>query len=294
MQPNRSYCPSELDEHILSRLADLPLGEIRYYKQIDSTNDEASHWASLGAPDLSMVIADEQTAGRGRHQRKWFTPPNSALAFSLIVRGPDHSDNYFRGGLDQEISPVRWTALGAVSICLALEELYSIQPRIKWPNDVLINGRKTAGILVEGHWQSSILQGIILGIGINTAPPSVPPDDQILFPATCIETAAGHPIDRFDLLHAIIRNVISWRKDLYQPIFIQTWDHLLAFKGQKVYFLEGTPFRNNKMTGTLVGLDELGRLKIQDRQGREHSLTTGELTLRPYLDKHQLFPESED
>ena len=74
---------------IESALATLPLGVIRYFETIGSTNDEALAWASQGAPDLSLVVADEQTSGRGRMDRKWFTPPHTALAMSLILRPTD-------------------------------------------------------------------------------------------------------------------------------------------------------------------------------------------------------------
>src|SRR5262247_1926518 len=73
-------------QDVLQTLSDLPVGDVRYFSSIGSTNDEAMIWATKGVPDLSIVVADEQTAGRGRLDRPWFTPPSTALAFSMILR----------------------------------------------------------------------------------------------------------------------------------------------------------------------------------------------------------------
>ena len=269
-------------------MAGLQLGGIRFFDQIDSTNTEAALWAAQEGPDISLVLADEQIAGRGRHQRSWYTPPNSALAFSLILRLNNHSSENSGVNLEDDNATLRWTALGALAVCLALQELYAIKPEIKWPNDVLIKEQKVAGILVEAHWQVDMLQAIILGIGINIAPSSVPRDELLLYPATCVEAGVGYPVQRYELLKAIIQNIITWRQYIHSPEFIQTWDGLLAFKGQRVTILEGIPTKPTALVGTLIGLDQQGRLKLLDGQGKELRLVNGELTLRPYLE-NQMF-----
>ena len=81
-----------MESHYQKALADFPLGAFHYYKTIGSTNDAALTWAAQGAPDFSLIIADEQTSGRGRMDRKWFTPPNSALAMSLILHPSKDED----------------------------------------------------------------------------------------------------------------------------------------------------------------------------------------------------------
>ena len=153
-------------------LSSVPIGELRYFDSIGSTNDEALTWASQGATDLSMVIADEQTAGRGRSRRKWFTPPGSALAFSLILR-PSKVELVF---------PTRITGLGALALTDALLPI-GLAPKIKWPNDILIKGRKVAGILVESVWSGDVLLASILGMGVNVLKASTPPKDGIGFPS---------------------------------------------------------------------------------------------------------------
>ncbi|PJH75650.1 MAG: hypothetical protein CO064_05540, partial [Anaerolineae bacterium CG_4_9_14_0_8_um_filter_58_9] len=113
-----------MNERELRRtLSDLPLGGVRYYEQTGSTNDVALAWASAGAPDLALVIADEQTAGRGRLGRKWVTPPGAALAFSLVLRPRP---------VERDVIPL-YSALGALAVVSALEEKYGSKPEIKWP-----------------------------------------------------------------------------------------------------------------------------------------------------------------
>src|SRR5688572_12632522 len=135
-------CILTMDEKTLRKtLSDLPLREFRYFAQTGSTNDVALAWASDGAPDLALIYADEQTTGRGRMGRKWFTPPGAALACSLILRP--------KGRESENIG--LFSGLGALALVRALKK-HGLSAQIKWPNDVLINGRKTAGILVETVW----------------------------------------------------------------------------------------------------------------------------------------------
>ena len=131
------------------KLSKINLGGLRYFDYIGSTNDEALAWAATGAGDLSIVIADEQTRGRGRLNRKWFTPKGSALAFSLILR------QFPRPHLSRTVG------LAALSIAESCTGL-GLTPRIKWPNDIFINDKKIAGILIEKKTKY-----YIIGIGIN-------------------------------------------------------------------------------------------------------------------------------
>src|SRR5664279_6508775 len=111
-----------------SILTGLPLGGLRYFDSIGSTNDDALAWARAGAPDFSLVVADAQTAGRGRLLRRWITNPGSALAFSLVLRPSTQ---------ESECLP-RFSPLGAVAVRQALADLFGLPAEIKWPNDVLL------------------------------------------------------------------------------------------------------------------------------------------------------------
>ena len=120
-----------------SILTGLPLGGLRYFDSIGSTNDEALAWARAGAPDYSLVVADTQTAGRGRLQRRWVTNPGAALAFSLVL---------WPAPQERQCLP-RFSPLGAVAVRQALAVVFGLPAEIKWPNDVLLGRCKVAGVL---------------------------------------------------------------------------------------------------------------------------------------------------
>ncbi|MEN4100610.1 MAG: biotin--[acetyl-CoA-carboxylase] ligase, partial [Anaerolineaceae bacterium] len=121
----------------MDHLAGLPVSELRYFDSIGSTNDEALRWAEQGAPDAALVVADTQTAGRGRMDRRWVTRPGVALAFSLALRPTPVEASAL--GL--------FSPLGALAVAAALRENYGLLAEVKWPNDVLLERRKCCGIL---------------------------------------------------------------------------------------------------------------------------------------------------
>lgn len=254
-------------------------------EQVGSTNTEALRWADAGAPDLSMVIADEQTAGRGRQGRAWFTPPGAALAFSLVLR---EYLTYAEGPLagspaGYDLSWLgRLTALGALAVCQALEAEYHISPQIKWPNDVLLQRRKVCGILTEAQWQGERLEAVVLGIGINVAPASVPPVSVLIYPATCVEAILGYQVDRWQLLRSVLENLLAWRGRLKSAEFLGAWEDRLAFKGEPVEIYPGATSEDLPVErGVLLGLDSAGRLRFRGQNGEVRSLEVGELRLRP-------------
>ena len=261
-------------------LSGLPVNALRYYERIDSTNTEARKWIDQGAPDFALVVADEQTEGRGRHNRNWFTHPGSSLAFSLVLRQFDFAHKPICAWVNpMDIIP-RLTALGSLAIIQALNENFDLDAQIKWPNDVLLRGRKTAGILAEAFWQGDSLTAVILGIGINVAPESVPLDEELDFPATCVETALGCRMSRLKLLRFVLENIQKWRKQLAQPMFLKTWEEQLAYRDKWVNIVENGSIKHDVTQGLVLGLDELGRLRLRDRNGQEFSLCMGEIRLR--------------
>ena len=256
-----------MDRQHLSRiLSHLPLGDIRYFDSIGSTNDEASAWAADGAPDLSVVIADEQTAGRGRLDRRWFTPPATALAFSLILR------------LDKSEVPYlsRIVGLAALSVSDALGNL-GLAPQIKWPNDILLNGQKVAGILVESNWIGEKVDYVIAGIGLNVAQDAVPSSDMLQFPATSLEHILGGMPDRFQLLHDILASFIALRPHLHTSSFLAAWEKSLAYHGMDVR----VDLRENQVVmGKIEGLEVDGSLRVMDEHGRTVTVRFGDVRLR--------------
>ncbi len=266
-----------------SVLADVNLPAVRYFRTIDSTNDEAWRWIESGAPHRALVISDEQSAGRGRLHRHWITTSGSGLAFSLVLLSPP---------LDpQPLS--RLTGLGALAACLAIRKQYSLPAQVKWPNDILLDQHKAGGVLVETRWNGADLKAVVIGIGINIAPqsinPGILPFDELSFPATCVEDVLRHPVDRMELLHAILQELYSWLPRLGLPDFIDAWQGNLAFRDQWVELSGGDEAlpphqgRNQAqaMIGKLIGLNGDGSLQLMTRDGELVTAQVGELHLRP-------------
>jgi BirA family biotin operon repressor/biotin-[acetyl-CoA-carboxylase] ligase len=255
------------ESRLRRHLSSVPLGALRFYETTGSTNDEALAWASQGAPDFSLVSADEQTRGRGRMDRKWFTPPHAALAMSLILRPTE----------EERAHPTRATGLLALSLADSLRML-GLSPQIKWPNDVLLNGRKVAGILVESTWTGEELDAMVLGIGVNVLAASVPSADGLLFPATSLETELGQTVDRIELLRDILVRLLAWRPKLGTDAFLNAWEQSLAFRGQQVQIEAGS---GKPILGELIGLNPDGSLRLRDAQGKSITVQFGEVHLRP-------------
>lgn len=238
-----------------------------------------------GCPDLTLVIADEQTAGRGRMNRRWFTPPGGALAFSLGLM-PDPT--WWQPG-KQEMDRLlpRLTALGALAVCQTLSARYHLPAQIKWPNDVLVNGRKLAGVLVEAEWEGDQLRAAILGIGMNIAPGSVPAPAELLFPATSLEDCLGRALneaDRLTILRDILENLLQWRTRFSGVKFLQAWQENLAYKDEWVWIVPGQPQAGESQSGIkcrILGLDTDGGLLVEDETGVVLRFVSAEVHLRP-------------
>ncbi len=176
----------------------------RYLPSTGSTNDDARIWLDEGAADLSIVVADEQTKGRGRFERKWHTRAGAALASSLILLPTEQERP-----LIHLFSPMTGIAVAAT-----LEKLFGLHPQIKWPNDILLSGKKVCGILSETAWIGSELKGVVIGTGINITPDAIPPGETMNLPATCVEAEAGRPVDRWLVLREYLAQMIHWRSQL--------------------------------------------------------------------------------
>lgn len=246
---------------------DMPAAAVRAYAAVGSTNTLALDWAAEGAPDGALVVADFQSAGRGRLNRRWVTQSGAALAFSLIVR-PTPAETAYLG---------QFTALAALGLAEALEAL-GLHPQIKWPNDVLLGGRKTAGILVEAAWDGDRLGALVVGVGVNVAPSAVPPAEAVMFPATCVETALGRPVERWQLLRGALGGMAAWRARLGSPAFLEAWQGRLAFRGQRVCV---DPPHQPPVEGVLLGVEAEGSLRLRTEAGQVYNVIAGDVHLRP-------------
>jgi len=206
-------------------LLPLNLPDWQYHAETGSTNDLALAWAQQGAVDGSLVLADSQTAGRGRADRRWVTKPGTALAMSLVLRPTAEEMDYIP----------RFTALAALGLVDALTK-HGLSAEVKWPNDVLIGGRKVAGVLVEAFWQGEQLEALVVGMGVNVTREALPSAEELRFPATSIEVEMGESVERWDILAGILQSILSYRTILTTTAFVEAWNEKLALKGQRVAF----------------------------------------------------------
>ena len=232
-------------------LTAVPLPAWRFYPEVDSTNDAARRWAAEGAPEGCLVLAERQTRGRGREGRRWWSAPGASLTFTLVARPLP----------PEQAVLARFTAWGAVALAEMLREDYGLPAAVKWPNDVLLRGRKVAGVLAEAVWEGARPQAVVVGIGINLAPEALSganPD----FPPTTVAAVLGAPPPRWDFLARLLRRMGHWRYRLASAAFVHAWEDLLAYRGQAV--------RVGAVEGVLLGLDAEGGLRVRLSDGRVH------------------------
>ncbi len=194
-----------MTEDLLAEIRPLLCGAfgdpLRHLTEIDSTNSEAIRWAAEGAPEGAVVVADSQTAGRGRWSRSWISAPGASLTFSVVLRPPWPGDR-----LD-----LLTTTVG-VAVAEALREIAEVDAHLKWPNDVTVGGKKLAGILVESQSDGGRVASAIAGIGINLGALDWPEElgGRVV---TLSEVSASVP-SRARVLAA----VLSWLEPLYHSL----------------------------------------------------------------------------
>ncbi len=244
----------------------VPIPAWRYFREVSSTQDVARAWAEAGAWEGCLVVAEAQTRGRGREGRAWWSKPGGSLTFSVIVR-PRKQEGPFLGHL---------AGMAALAVCQVLEE-EGLHPSIKWPNDILLAGRKAAGILIETSWeQGPVPAYAIVGIGLNVKTEALPPSDQVDFPATALEMHWKKPVPRARLLVRIWRALFHWRIRVGRRTLWERWEARLAYREQQVLVMVGDQTRR----GQLLGLTPDGRLRVRWESGEEDTLLTA-THLRP-------------
>jgi BirA family biotin operon repressor/biotin-[acetyl-CoA-carboxylase] ligase len=214
-----------------------------HHRLTDSTNERAKELGAAGALHGTLVTADEQSAGRGRQGRVWTAPPRSAVLMSLVLRELD------------ELLPLS----AAVAVCEALPA----DARIKWPNDVWIDGRKVAGILIEGRPQEG---WAVLGIGLNVTTEEFPPELSEI--ATSLRLS-GVETDTEAVLGALLDALSEWLGAPPDRV-LPAWRELDALKGERIRWSGGE--------GIADGIDDSGALLVQTGDGLV-TLDAGEVHL---------------
>ena len=239
---------------------------VHLYARAGSTNDLARALAAAGAPHGTVVLAEEQTAGRGRSGRPWSSPPGLGIWMSLVVR------------------PATLPAPGLLPILVGLAAAEAVDPfarpeatAVKWPNDLWIGGRKLAGILCEGSWDGEGPGGIVVGIGMNVlhAPGDFPPE--VRETATSLRIAAGWSPPRAEVAGALAAAIV---RALARPPAQLTGALLEALRRRDA--LEGRPVRvtgAEALAGTALGVNPAGALLLRTGDGRLRTVTAGTVRL---------------
>ena len=240
---------------------------ILYYPELKSTMDEAARLAGEDSDEGTVVIAERQSAGRGRQGRSWVSEPGNLL-FSVLFR-PEMTQLPFI------------SIIGGVAAARAVRKTTGLAPRIKWPNDLMLDGRKAAGILAESAIVGDSVCYAVLGIGINVALDASETEEIAPF-ATSVNAAAGREVDRESLL----RQLLIELDDLYIRLGrgespIAEWRDLLDTTGRRVTATPGNspPLQGGELGGVAEGVDDTGNLLLRLDDGRLITLTAGDVTL---------------
>jgi BirA family transcriptional regulator, biotin operon repressor / biotin---[acetyl-CoA-carboxylase] ligase len=223
-----------------------------FFERLGSTQDEARR----APPGLTRVIyvADEQTAGRGRLGRTWLADAGAALLASIVLDAPHGT-------------PWRYTSLVSLALAEAIEQVAPpAAPRIKWPNDLVIDGAKIAGILAESFFNGERLRVIVgAGVNVNAAPAGVPG-------ATYLAETTGRPIDRGALLRAFVGRLDAWL-DRSPEASRAAWQARLWGRGQRLRLLD----LGADQSVVVLGVEPNGALRVRLADGTERACLTGEL-----------------
>ncbi len=256
-------------ETISSALTTNRIGSAVYcYEEIGSTNNEAKRLAMEDCPDGTLVIADQQHGGRGRLARSFLSPKGGGLWFTLVLR--------------PNIAPTeasKCTLLAALAVVKALRRTTGIDCGIKWPNDILVNGKKLVGILTEMSADMDGVKYIVCGIGINVNIRREEFSEEIRDIATSVEAELGEPFDRLALLSAVCeeteRAYELMLKEGFAPILAE-WKTYSVTLGQAVRVIAP----DETYEGVAIDLDEDGSLLVKTEEEIK-TVLAGDVSIRP-------------
>lgn len=241
--------------------------EVYYYNITDSTNIRAKQLGEEGAPHGTLVTADQQSAGRGRRGRGWESPPGCSVYMSILLR-PD-------------IPPVKapmLTLVMALSVAGSLKDCTGLDVQIKWPNDIILNGKKLVGILTEMSTEIDYINHVVIGVGINVNMEYLP--EGIRDKATSLRLATGHVVRRSELIASTMKQF-----ERYYGLFLESrnlesmreeYNQLLVNRGKEVRILGG----KEEYNAVALGINSEGELLVRREDGSEEAVFAGEVSVR--------------
>jgi len=235
-----------------------------YLSTVDSTNQKAKLLIKEGVVSGTVVIADEQTAGRGRLNRNWLSEPGKNLLFSVIIK-PTIAN--------EQIGVISLYA--GLAVAKAIEEALQIKPVCKWPNDLLLGEKKFCGILSEAIFEDNELVGVVVGIGINVNQLNFP--EEIREKATSLQRELGKEINRFELLNFVLNKMEYYYNKIQKGsinLIIKEWVHYTKMFGQNISVKQN----KEEIRGIALRLAEDGGLIISTAKG-ELKVLAGDVTI---------------
>lgn len=257
-------------ENVGARISTEIVGRsIVYFESIDSTNNYAKQAALQGGEDGLVVIANEQTGGRGRSGRSFQSPPDKGLYLTALLCPK---------AAPAEVLSV--TALAAVAVCNAVERTCGVRPGIKWTNDLILNGKKLTGILTEMgvEGESGALQYVVIGIGVNANHEKSDFSDEVAEMATSLRMELGHPVSRAALAAALIEELDALYACLGGDLsgYLEQYREDCVTLGKQVRILGSGAER----TGEAVGIDDSFGLIVRREDGTLETIRSGEVSVR--------------
>lgn len=240
----------------------MPFTKVHHFKKISSTNNYARDLAKKGAKEGEVVVAEQQTQGRGRLQRKWLSKPGN-LYVSLILRPP----------ISTNVAP-HLTFVASLAVAKTLEKNLGMAPSLKWPNDVLVDGKKIAGILTEIETVDSKIDFVIVGIGININQEKF--SKSLSETATSLQQILGKPSNLDQVLEQLLQSFEEWYTAYLKQgfsIIKEMWEEMSVIIGRDVEIRD----RRKKLRGRALGIDQNGALLLQVSSGETIPVYSGNL-----------------
>jgi BirA family biotin operon repressor/biotin-[acetyl-CoA-carboxylase] ligase len=236
------------------------------FDAVGSTNTEAFRMAEDGAAEGTVVLAEAQTRGKGRMGRTWESPSGVNIYCSVILR--------------PAILPLatpQLTFVSSLAVCRAIESVCGLVPRIKWPNDILLNGRKVAGLLNELSAETERVNFLVLGIGLNVNMEREQFPSDLRYPATSLAMESGSPVQRLLLVRSLLSELDMlygrYLEDGFAPLR-EEWQRRSAFQGQRVRV--SSP--GDDLAGIAEGIDDDGALLVRRDDGVVSRVLAGDVT----------------
>ena len=241
--------------------------DIRVFEETNSTNDIVEKLARDGVKEGAVVFAEAQTRGRGRLGRKWLSPARRGLWFSVLLR-PDLRPQ----------AATQLTVAAATALCRAIRAQTELTPQVKWPNDILINGRKVAGVLTELAAEIDHVKHLILGIGVDVNLKASEFPAELKKVATSLKIESGRHLNRIDLAAAILRELDADYHRIQRGRFAEVadeWEEQCITLGHRVRIHIG----NREITGRAEALDDDGALLVRTEHGHLERIIGGDVML---------------